>query len=150
MFRIANVTNWPNDQSSSPSALARRKLLLEVKQMTDKKTPHAPAHGFDGAGHMDPAHKKRLLELSREGKTEETTEAFVKKSHTHDDLAEELAESAVASMTSGEEQLRQDLDAEVAEERGGPFVKTNGSTEFAEGTDESNIAEATREPFPTT
>jgi hypothetical protein len=99
---------------------------------------------------MDPAHKKRLLELSREGKETDTTDAFVKKTHTHDDLAEELAESAVASMTSGEEQLQEDLDAEVAEERGGPFVKTTGGTEFAEGTDESNIPEATREPFPTT
>jgi hypothetical protein len=123
--------------------------------MTDKKTPHVdgkvpPAHGFDGAGHMDPAHKKRLLDLAREGKSDESAEAFVKKARTHDDLAEELAESAVATMTSGEEQLREDLDAEVAEERGGPFVKTSGGTEFAEGTDESNIPEATREPFPTT
>jgi hypothetical protein len=118
--------------------------------MTDKKTPPAPAHGFDGAGHMDPEHKKRLLELSREGKEADSADAFVKKARTHDDLAEELGESAVASMTSGEEQLRDDLDAEVAEERGGPFVKTTGGTEFAEGTDESNIPEATREPFPTT
>jgi hypothetical protein len=123
--------------------------------MNDKKTPHvdgkaSPAHGFDGAGHMDPAHKKHLLELAREGKPSETSEAFVKKSHTNDDLAEELAESAVASMNSGEEQLTGELNAEVAEERGGPFVKTNAGTEFAEGTDESNIPEATREPFPTT
>jgi hypothetical protein len=29
-------------------------------------------------------------------------------------------------------------------------VKTTAGTEFAEGTDESNIPEATREPFPTT
>jgi hypothetical protein len=117
--------------------------------MTQKKEPQGPAHGFDGAGHMDPAHAKRLLELSREGK-QANTEAFVNKTHTTDALAEELAESAVASMTSGEEQLTADLAAEVIEERGGPFVKTTGGTEFAEGTDESNIAEATREPFPTT
>ena len=99
---------------------------------------------------MDPAHAKRLLELSREGKDESADEAFVKKAHTNDDLAEELAESAVASMNSGEEQLTGDLAAEVTEERGGPFVKTTGGTEFADGTDESNIPEATREPFPTT
>jgi len=122
--------------------------------MNDKKAPHvegkaSPAHGFDGAGHMDPAHRKRLLELAREGKATEG-EAFVKKARSNDDLAEELGEAAVASMTSGEEQLTTDLEAEVAEERGGPFVKTTAGTEFAEGTDESNIPEATREPFPTT
>ena len=33
---------------------------------------------------------------------------------------------------------------------GGPFVETSGNTEFAGGTDESNIPEATREPFPKT
>jgi hypothetical protein len=123
--------------------------------MTDKKAPHvegkvSPTHGFDGAGHMDPAHRKHLLELAREGKVRDADEGFVKKTHSNDDLAEELAEAAVATMNSGEEQLTTDLEAEVAEERGGPFVKTTGGTEFAEGTDESNIPEATREPFPTT
>jgi len=118
--------------------------------MTEKKAPHVPAHGFDGAGHMDPAHAKRLLELAREGKDADPDVAFLKKSHSTDDLAEELGEAAVGSMNSGEGQLTTDLDAEVAEERGGPFVKTTGGTEFAEGTDESNIPEATREPFPTT
>jgi hypothetical protein len=118
--------------------------------MTDKKKPHPPAHGFDGAGHMDPAHAKHLLELAREGKQSDNDEAFVKKARSNDGLAEELGEAAVASMTSGEEQLTTERDAEVIEERGGPFVKTTGGTEFAEGTDESNIPEATREPFPTT
>jgi len=120
--------------------------------MNDKKTPHAsgPAHGFDNAGHMDPAHRKHLLELAREGKEGDDAEAFVKKARTNDDLAEELGESAVASMTSGEEQLPDNRDAEVTEEIGGPFVKTTAGVEFAEGTDESNIPEATREPFPTT
>jgi hypothetical protein len=128
--------------------------MTDVVGMTEKKAPHvegkvSPTHGFDGAGHMDPAHRKHLLELAREGKSAEG-EAFVKKARTNDDLAEELGEAAVASMNSGEEQLTTDLEAEVAEERGGPFVKTTAGTEFAEGTDESNIPEATREPFPTT
>lgn len=118
--------------------------------MTDKKAPHAPAHGFDGAGHMDPAHAKRLLALARAGRQTDNDEAFVKKAHSNDGLAEELGEAAVASMTSGEEQLTSERDAEVIEERGGPFVNTTAGTEFAEGTDESNIPEATREPFPTT
>ena len=87
---------------------------------------------------------------SREGKEADPETAFVKGAHSHDDLAEELAESAVSSMNSGEEQLSTDLEAVVAEERGGPFVKTTAGVEFAEGTDESNTADATREPFPTT
>jgi hypothetical protein len=53
-------------------------------------------------------------------------------------------------MTSGEDQLGDDLEAEVDEDKGGPFVETSGNTEFAGGTDESNIPEATREPFPKT
>src|SRR5215217_116068 len=106
-----------------------------------------PTHtGFDGAGHMDPAHAQRLLELSRAGKDRDDTEAFPLAGE--DDLAEELAESAVSSMTSGEDTLTEDLDAEVDEERGGPFLETSGNVEFAGGTDESNIADATREPVP--
>lgn len=124
--------------------------------MKEKKAPHvegkvSPPHGFDGAGHMDPAHRKHLLELARDGKgTTEDDEAFIKKPRSRDALAEELGEAAVASMVSGEDQLTTDLEAEVAEERGGPFVKTTAGQEFAEGTDESNIPGATKEPFPTT
>jgi len=131
--------------------LARGGFGAHGERMTEKKA-HVPARGFDGAGHMDPAHAQRLLELAREGKDadEHSAEAFLKKPRSNDDLAEELGEATVESMTSGEEELSRDLDAEVAEEIGGPFVKSTGGTEFAEGTDESNIPEATREPFPTT
>jgi hypothetical protein len=118
----------------------------------DKKTNSGSprVHGFDGSGHMDPARAERLLELSREGKDGSNASAFVADPETDDDLAEELAEAAVASMTSGEDQLSSDLEAVVEEDQGGPFVETSGNTEFAGGTDESNIAEATREPFPKT
>jgi hypothetical protein len=121
--------------------------------MTDKKADvkrPLPAHGFDGSGHMDPKHAQHLLELSREGRDDDSAEGFVKGTDSPDDLAEELAEAAVANMTSGEDQLGPDLEAEVDEDRGGPFVETSGNTEFAGGTDESNIPEATREPFPKT
>jgi hypothetical protein len=122
----------------------------KLKQTKPSSTP-APAHGFDGAGHMDPAHAARLLALGREGKEAEAdADAFVHAVGPKDALAEELAEAAVANMTSGEDQLGSDLEAEVDEDKGGPFVETSGNTEFAEGADESNIAEATREPFPKT
>ena len=108
----------------------------------------SPAHGFDGAGHMDPTHAARLLELARQNREDEPV-AFISGGSTSDDLAEGLAEASVETMTSGEDQLGRDLEAVVEEERGGPFVETSGRTEFADGTDESNIATATREPFPT-
>lgn len=107
-----------------------------------------PNHHFDAAGHLDPKDAARLLELGREGKTKDP-DGFVASTSTDDDLAEELAETAVQAMTSGEDALEEDLEAPVDEENGGPFTETSANTEFAGGTDKSNIAEATREPFPT-
>lgn len=68
--------------------------------------------------------------------------------HTRDDLAENLAEQFLSSATSAEDVAPDELDQEVPEESGGPFVETSGSTEFARHTDASNIAGANREPFP--
>jgi hypothetical protein len=112
------------------------------------KAPHGSAH-FDGAGHLDPVHAEHLLAMSREARPNDDDSAFVDASSTDDDLAEGLAEAAVASMTSGEEELMDRLGAEVDEETGGPFTETSANVEFAGGTDESNTADATREPFPT-
>jgi hypothetical protein len=52
-------------------------------------------------------------------------------------------------MTSGEDQSDR-LEAEVEEERGGPFVQTRARKELARGTDKSNPRSASREPFPRT
>ncbi len=99
---------------------------------------------------MDPKHAQHLLDMARGDRVDDSDAAFIDAKKPTDDLAEELAEAAVATMTSGEDQLGTDLEAEVAEDNGGPFVETSGNTEFAGGTDESNIPEATREPFPKT
>jgi hypothetical protein len=112
------------------------------------QTPKRDIHGFDGAGHLDPGHAERLLALARGERAKDDPKAFVTKPESEDDFVEELGEATVATMTSGEEALAPELDAEVEEERGGPFVETSASVEFADGTDESNIAEATREPLP--
>src|SRR5262245_15980714 len=104
--------------------------------------------GFDAAGHMNPSEARRLLELAGRERPDGADRAFA--DAKDDDLAEELGEAAVHNMTSGEDALRADLEAEVAEELGGPFVETSANTEFAGGTDESNIETATREPFPKT
>jgi hypothetical protein len=130
--------------------MQRAKPTPSTKSEDSKASSSPPTPGYDAAGHMDPRHRQRLLELSREGKQIDADAAFINAPHSHDDLAEGLAEAAVASMNSGEEQLAENFNAEVVEERGGPFIKTTAGTEFAEGTDESNIKGATREPFPTT
>src|SRR5258708_39193056 len=67
-----------------------------------------------------------------------------------DDLAEELGEEFVESVTSGEQAAEDMRDEEVPEESGGPFVETSGASECAYGTDASNPKDAECAPFPTT
>ena len=100
---------------------------------------------FDNAGHLDPRQAEHLLAI---GAREPEQPAFVSGSHADDDLAEELGQETVLAMTSGEPQWADDVNRDVDEDDGGPFVITSAKKEFASGTDESNIEEATREPFP--
>jgi hypothetical protein len=121
--------------------------------MTTKKRK-GPSKGnapriFDNAGHLDLDRAERLRRLG-EASSNGDGVAFVAGSAAEDDLAEELAEEAVVAMTTGADQLVDDLNRDVEEDWGGPFVVTSANKEFAAGTDESNIEEATREPFPTT
>lgn len=105
----------------------------------------------DVTGHLDPAYERDLLQKAREGRErEEEQRAFVDGPMAPDDLAEELGEAFVESATSGEEREAERREESTPEETGGPFVTTTAAEEFAGGTDESNIAEATREPFPKT
>lgn len=76
--------------------------------------------------------------------------AFIEASRSDDALAEQLAEGFVETATTGQYEGEELFDQVVAEENGGPFVETSGRTEFADGTDASNIPGATREPFPKT
>jgi hypothetical protein len=120
-----------------------------VNSKNTPKKKSAALHGFDASGHMDPAERQRLLDMGREHRDAEP-KGLTAGQIAHDSMGEGFGEAAVASMTSGEDELGDDLEAEVEEERGGPFIETSGRTEFADGTDESNIEGATREPFPTT
>jgi hypothetical protein len=134
--------------------------------MTKKKTSSAPAKSSppssesakksapagtrrDGSGHINPAHAERLREIGNETKGVEPN-AFVEGKESDDALAQELGEEAVLSMTTGQDELAEDRDEATEEEAGGPFLEVSGAQEFAGGTDESNIDDATREPFPTT
>ena len=74
--------------------------------------------------------------------------AFLSGFRTGDPLAEELGEAFLESATSGEESEPERRERILTEEIGGPFVSTRASVEFGYDFDESNIAEATREPLP--
>jgi hypothetical protein len=105
----------------------------------------------DRAGHFDPRYEADLRAKSLEGHDDPKDEAaFVRGSRSRDDLAEELGEETVQTMTTGEDAHEESLEQDVDEERGGPFVESSSNSEFAGGNDESNPADATREPFPKT
>ncbi len=113
--------------------------------------PPKPIQRRDATGHLDPAYARDLLEKARETKNGDADEpAFLAHAHSSEELAEELGESFVATVTSGEEQGLERHDRITPDESGGPFVPSTAAQEFAEGTDASNIAEATREPLPRT
>jgi hypothetical protein len=118
--------------------------------MTAKKT----LKRRDATGHLDPKYARELLAKARETRnddhTPESTHAFLRGPKTSDTLAEELGEAFVEAATSGEDAEPNRHERLTTEEMGGPFIVTSGQEEFAAGTDESNIAEATREPLPKT
>ena len=102
----------------------------------------------DGAGHIDPAYARDLLEKG--GGPADEGKGFLGRPRSKDDLVEELGEEFVEEATSAEHEGEDVLDQEVPEDRGGPFVETSGEEEFGYGTDPSNPKGAKREPFPTT
>ena len=106
-----------------------------------------PIQRQDHPGHLDPTYAAGLRAIGRETNMQDNDRAFVS-SRSSDDLANELGEEAVKSMTSGEDDLPAHRDARVLEEHGGPFVISAGSEEFALGFDDSNPSDAHREPFP--
>jgi hypothetical protein len=67
---------------------------------------------------------------------------------TRDDLAEELGEAFVRSVTSGEDGGIEVSEEEVPEEEGGPFLETSGRVEFAHDVDASNPVDAEPQALP--
>jgi hypothetical protein len=67
---------------------------------------------------------------------------------TRDDLADELAQEFLKSATSGAYVGEDELDREVPEESGGPFVIHPARYEFARDVDASNPPDGSREPLP--
>jgi hypothetical protein len=118
--------------------------------MNEKK----PIKRRDAQGRIDPKYARELLEKARETSNDddrpEAMQAFLKRASSNEALAEELGEAFVEAVTSGEESEGDRHERVTLEENGGPFVETSGNEEYAVGTDESNIASATREPLPRT
>ncbi len=118
--------------------------------MNDAKKP---IRRRDATGHLDPRYARELLEKARETRNDddspEASHAFLKRAQSNEALSEELGEGFIQAATSGESESDRS-DQVTAEENGGPFIETEGAEEFAEGTDESNIPSATREPLPRT
>jgi hypothetical protein len=113
-----------------------------------------PIQRRDPQGRINPRYARELLEKARETKNDhdspDADRAFLKRASSNEALAEELGEAFIEAATSGEESEPQRRERVTLEENGGPFVETSGNEEFAVGTDESNIATATREPLPRT
>lgn len=120
--------------------------------MKPKKASRKPSaiRRYDHAGHLDPIYAAGLRAIGKQTQVKDDDRAFVSTGRSSDDLANELGEEAVKSMTSGEDDLASHRDARVIEEQGGPWVVSSASEEFALGFDDSNPADAHREPFPKT
>jgi hypothetical protein len=107
----------------------------------------------DRPGHLDPEHAARLRALSAEEHRGSSSDASPRVRFDADGdggLPSELAEASVLNATSGGDALGDALEAEVEEDRGGPFVASSDAHEMASGTDASNPEDAEREPFPIT
>lgn len=118
------------------------------------KQNRAPLLRRDAAGHLDPSYARHLLARARESHNDDNDararHAFFSCARSADAYAEGMGESFIESATSGEGSATFRHEEVTWEEEGGPFVLTTATEEFAEGLDESNIAEATREALPTT
>jgi len=113
----------------------------------------APAHEIrrrDGSGHLDPAYEAALLAETGHARTRDDARAFLGRARSSEGLSEQLGEEFVETVTGAQDEGEEVFNQVVPEEAGGPFVETSGNTEFAHGTDASNIKGATREPFPKT
>lgn len=131
-------------KKAAPAKKPAAKKAVAPKRAAPKRSS---VRRRDQAGHIDPSYARELLAM---GAHEAEARPFVGGARAGDDLAEELAEEAVETMTTGEDESERLQEGTVPEETGGPFVVTTGGKEFAEGTDASNPEDADREPFPRT
>jgi len=111
-----------------------------------------PTKRRDATGHLNLDYERKLRTPSRQRHQQPNPDenAFVSKPFSEEPLAEQRGEAFVEAATSGEGAGSEAADAFDSSEVGDPFVLSPADREFAEGSDESNIPEATREPLPRT
>jgi hypothetical protein len=160
------VRSTAKASSKRPAKAAKAKAAAKPKKTASVRAKSAPpkkasassrpkttvngVHRRDRAGHLDPKYAAELRAKSQEGRETSDEGAFLRRSKTADALAEELGEEAVETMTTGDDESTESRDRFAEEEIGGPFVESPAKNEFADGSDESNPDDATREPFPKT
>jgi hypothetical protein len=141
----------PVSPKRSHKATAPKTTTGGKKKMPAKKG-RAPGHPAK-TRRMPARRVKHELALRRQGnppaREREDAETLIPGA-AGDDLAEELGEESIEAATSGQQPAQENLNAEVPEETGGPFVETSPATEFAGGPDASNPGDADRAAFPTT
>lgn len=113
-------------------------------------SPKKPVVRRDATGHLDPEYQRKLRESSEENRSRDNESRAFVDSVSREELSEELGEAFVEGATSNADVEMERREEVVTEEEGGPFVPSTAGQEFAGGTDESNIPEATREPLPRT
>src|SRR5262245_57565765 len=97
--------------AAKPAAKAKRATKPTAKP---PRTDEAPiSRRRDATGHLDPRYAAELRERGREMRDDDNDQAFLTRSRSADDLAEELGEEAVAEMTTGEDQREALLDLEA-------------------------------------
>jgi hypothetical protein len=142
----------PAKAAKKKKATAKKAAPAKKKAAPAKKKKKArkPIKRRDATGHLDQDYARDLRRSSQENVEHDDDRAFLVGKNADDATAQELGREFVETVTSGEDEGNELRDQFVSEEIGGPFVTTTGGQELAEGTDESNPEDATREPFPKT
>jgi hypothetical protein len=113
-------------------------------------SPKKPVVRRDATGHLDPEYERKLLAASQANRNRDGDGRAFIDGAAREELSEELGEAFIQAATSGEDAELERRESVIPEESGGPFVPSTAGQEFAGGTDESNIPEATREALPRT
>src|SRR6185503_13879472 len=102
-------------KTTKPKAKPKAKAKAKAKTAARKTAARR-----DNAGHLEAAYARELRAGARETRRRRREpEGFVHGTHTNDDGAEDLAEEAVAAMTSGEDGSQDVRGQDVDEEIGG-------------------------------
>jgi hypothetical protein len=134
-LRFANDRELPReDRAVLNQAVILRRPLLPREDVVARKRK-------DGSGKAaDVRTQRERPEPDREREEPETLIPGAEK----DDLAEELGEESVEAATSGQTTAEDNLNEEVPEETGGPFVETSSQTVYGYGSDRRSDAPSTR------